>query len=252
MSEIVAAHSFRGGTGKSSIIANAAACLAFRGKRVCIIDTDIQSPGVHVFFGLEPENLKHSLNEYLWGRCSIEDAAMDVTRNEMKDAGGAMYLIPSSMEMTDITRILKEGYEVSQLNNGFTHAIRTLNLDYLLLDTHPGIGEETLLSLAVSDILLIIMRPDYQDYQGTSVTLEVCRRLEVPNPFLVINKMLPTYDIDKARKEIERTYKCEVAAVLPQSDDLIELGSRDLLYITKREHAFSRGIEKIADKIASV
>jgi hypothetical protein len=43
-----------------------------------------------------------------------------------------------------------------------------------------------------------------------------------------------------------------VAAVLPQSDDLIELGSRDLLYITKREHAFSRGIEKIADKIASV
>ena len=53
---IIAAHSFRGGTGKSSIIANTAACLACKGKRVCIIDTDIQSPGVHVFFGLKPEN----------------------------------------------------------------------------------------------------------------------------------------------------------------------------------------------------
>jgi septum site-determining protein MinD len=55
MSEIVAAHSFKGGI-ESSIIANAAACLAFKGKRVCIIDADIQSPGVHVFFGPEPEN----------------------------------------------------------------------------------------------------------------------------------------------------------------------------------------------------
>jgi MinD-like ATPase involved in chromosome partitioning or flagellar assembly len=133
------------------------------------------------------------------------------------------------MGTTDITRILKEGYEVSQLNNSFTQTIQTLNLDYLLLDTHPGIGEETLLSLVISDILLIIMRPDYQDYQGTSVTLDVCRRLEVPNPFLVVTKIFPMYDFDRVKKEIERTYSFEVAAILPQSDDLIELGSRDVL-----------------------
>jgi MinD-like ATPase involved in chromosome partitioning or flagellar assembly len=86
MGKIIAAHSFRGGTGKSSIVANTAASLACKGKRVCIIDTDIQSPGVHVFFGLQPENIKHSLNEYLWGKCSIEDAAMAITKDEVKDA----------------------------------------------------------------------------------------------------------------------------------------------------------------------
>ena len=60
------------------------------------------------------------------------------------------------------------------------------------------------------------------------------------------------YDFDKVKKEIERTYSCEVAAILPQSDDLIELGSRDVLYLVHREHPFSRGIEKIANRIAFV
>jgi MinD-like ATPase involved in chromosome partitioning or flagellar assembly len=252
MGKIIAIHSFRGGTGKSGIIANIAACLAYKGKKVCIIDVDIQSPGIHVFFGLEPSDLKHSLNEYLWGDCSIEDATKNVSSPEIEAAGGKIYLVPSSMNMRDIARIMKEGYEVSLLNNGFTHALKALDLDYLLLDTHPGIGEETLLSLALSDILLVVMRPDNQDYQGTAITLDICNRLEVPNLFLVVNKVLQKYDFNEVKKQIEKVFGFNVAAVLPHSDDLIELGSRDLLYITHREHPFSRGIEVIANRIASV
>ncbi|VVB70672.1 Uncharacterised protein [uncultured archaeon] len=121
-----------------------------------------------------------------------------------------------------------------------------------MLDTHPGIGEETLLSLAISDILLVIMRPDYQDYQGTSVTLDICSRLEVPNLFLVVNKVLPTYDFDAVKKDIETAYNYEVATVLPQSDDLIELGSRGIFYANHRDHLFSRGMDKIASRITSI
>ena len=32
-----------------------------------------------------------------------------------------------------------------------------------------------------------VLRPDHQDYQGTAVTLEVARRLNVPDLFLVVN-----------------------------------------------------------------
>jgi MinD-like ATPase involved in chromosome partitioning or flagellar assembly len=251
MGKIIATHSFRGGTGKSSIVANLAACLACKGKRVCIVDTDIQSPGIHVFFGLEPADITHSLNEYLWGKCSIYDAAIDVSSPEIKAAGGKMYLVPSSMDTSDIAKIVREGYEISKLSDGFTYALKVLDLDYLLLDTHPGIGEETLLSLAISDILLIVMRPDNQDYQGTFVTLDVCKRLEVPDLFLVVNKVLQNYDFNKVKKQIEKVYGYNVAAVLPQSDNLIELESRKLLYLTQRENPFSQGIEIIASKITS-
>lgn len=77
MSKIISIHSFRGGTGKSNTTANLAALLAADGRRVGVIDTDIQSPGIHVLFGLHETH--HSLNDYLWGKCTIHETAHDVT-----------------------------------------------------------------------------------------------------------------------------------------------------------------------------
>ncbi|MHC5725535.1 MAG: P-loop NTPase, partial [Nostoc sp.] len=57
MSQIVSVHSFRGGTGKSNLTANIGATIALHGKRVGIVDTDIQSPGIHVLFGLDEEKM---------------------------------------------------------------------------------------------------------------------------------------------------------------------------------------------------
>ena len=76
---IVSIHSFRGGTGKSNSTANLAVLLARQGLRVGVIDTDIQSPGIHVLFQCDPADFKYALNDYLWGRCEIQDAAVDVT-----------------------------------------------------------------------------------------------------------------------------------------------------------------------------
>lgn len=66
MSRIISIHSFRGGTGKSNTTANVTAILAGSGLRVGVVDTDIQSPGIHVLFGLEEESMQYSLNDYLW------------------------------------------------------------------------------------------------------------------------------------------------------------------------------------------
>jgi septum site-determining protein MinD len=49
MSKIISIHSFRGGTGKSNTTANISALLAMDGARVGVVDTDIASPGIHVF-----------------------------------------------------------------------------------------------------------------------------------------------------------------------------------------------------------
>jgi Mrp family chromosome partitioning ATPase len=78
---ILSVHSFRGGTGKSNTTANLAAVVAGRGKRVGVIDTDIQSPGIHVLFGLEGDEVQASLNDYLWHDTPIRDVAMDVRRD---------------------------------------------------------------------------------------------------------------------------------------------------------------------------
>ena len=153
MRAIVSIHSYRGGTGKSNTVANVAALLAQRGRRVGVADTDIQSPGIHTIFGLRETDISRSLNDYLWGNCPVRDAAYDVTPAPCAAGGGKVFLLPASIRAGDIVRILQDGYDVSLLNTGFTELSAALSLDYLLIDTHPGLSEETLLSIAVSDRL---------------------------------------------------------------------------------------------------
>jgi len=56
MTTTIMTNSFRGGTGKSTILSNLASYLAAFGMKVVIIDGDIISPGIHTFFGLNQKS----------------------------------------------------------------------------------------------------------------------------------------------------------------------------------------------------
>jgi len=249
MSKIISVHSFRGGTGKSNTTANVTAILASQGLRVGVIDTDIQSPGIHVLFGLEEDEMDHSLNDYLWGKCSIEDAAHDVTSHLDVNIKGSIHLIPSSIKAGEIARVLREGYDVGLLNDGFHELVEALDLDVLMIDTHPGLNEETLLSIAISDALAIIMRPDQQDYQGTGVTVEVARKLNVPRLLIIVNKVPQVYDFNQVREQVERLYTAEVAAVMPHSDELMALASAGIFALRFPDHEITRLYKQVASKL---
>ena len=100
--------------------------------------------------------------------------------------------------------MLREGYDVGRLNDGFHELIEELALDVLMIDTHPGLNEETLLSIAVSDVLAIILRPDQQDYQGTGVTVEVAQKLDVPRLLLIVNKVPAIFDMAGVKAQVDR------------------------------------------------
>jgi len=237
---IISVHSFRGGTGKSNTTANLAALYGIQGYRVGVIDTDIPSPGIHVLFNLEPEAMKHTLNDYLWGLCDIEDAAHDVSAQIDPNMKGRILLVPSSIKTNEISRVLREGYDVGLLNDGFQRLIEQLDLDILLIDTHPGVGEETLLSIAISDALVIVMRPDQQDFQGTSVTVEIGRHLDVPKMVIVVNKMPAIFDEADVRRNVENAYGCDVAAIFPHSDEIMALASGGVFAGRYPDHLITR------------
>ncbi|MFB2876319.1 MinD/ParA family protein [Floridanema aerugineum] len=251
MCKIVSIHSYRGGTGKSNSTANIATAIARRGYRVGIVDADIQSPGIHILFGLNPEKIDRTLNDFLWGRCAIADAAYDVTSvlKEQANANSSIYLIPSSIKVNDISRILRERFNVELLLDGFQSLIKDLNLDYLFIDTHPGLNQETLISLTTSDIVLFILRPDQQDFQGTAVTVDVARKLKVTKLLLIINKVLKEYDFEDLRQQVEQTYKAPVVGILPESEDMLKLASSSIFCLKYPEHPVSQAVEKIAQKI---
>ena len=251
MPEIISVHSFRGGTGKSNTTANLAALMALSGKRVGIVDTDIQSPGIHVLFGNEEDAFPHVLNDFLWGRCPIQETACDVTERLGTETTGRIYLIPSSVNAGDIARIIQEGYDINLLSEGFRQLISSLHLDTLLIDTHPGLNEETLLSLALSNTLLIVMRPDYQDYQGTGITIEVARELEVPRILLLMNKMPPAQNPEELSRRVESAYGLPLAAAIPHSDEMMTLASRDLFVCRHPHHPTTALYRRLLDQLTT-
>jgi MinD-like ATPase involved in chromosome partitioning or flagellar assembly len=249
MSKIVSIHSFRGGTGKSNTTANLATLLAADGLRVGMIDTDISSPGIHVLFGLEESDIKASLNDYLWGQCEIEEAAQEVTARVGVPLKGKLFLVPSSMRPGDIARVLREGYDVGLLNDGYERLLEKLKLDVLVIDTHPGLNEETLLSIAISDALVIILRPDSQDYQGTAVTVEVARKLDVQRLLLVVNKVPSSFDTAAVKARVEKAYNSEVAGVLPHSDEMMTLASSGIFVLRYPNHPVTGIFRQIAARM---
>ena len=236
MTKIISIHSFRGGTGKSNTAANLAALLATGGRKVGVVDTDIQSPGIHVLFGIDQNAIKHTLNDFLWGKCEIHHASYDMSQAQGIAPPGKLFLIPSSVKTGDIARVLHDGYDVNLLREGFQKLTKELGLDYLLIDTHPGLNEETLLSIALSDILIIILRPDQQDYQGSAVTIEVSRQLEVPGLLLLVNKVPSALNIEDLKQKVEQTYQCKVAELIPHSEELMTLASNGIFALKYPHH----------------
>ena len=249
MSKIISIHSFRGGTGKSNTTANLSTLIAASGKRVGVIDTDIMSPGIHVLFGLDEDDMTYSLNDYLWGKCDIKQAAYDVTSRLQSNIPGKVFLIPSSIKAGEIARVLREGYDVGLLNDGFHKLVEELNLDVLMIDTHPGLNEETLLSIAVSDALVIIMRPDSQDYQGTGVTVDVAHKLDVPRLLLLVNKVPTTFNFAEVKERVEQTYDCEVAAVMPHSDEMMTLASSGIFVLKYPDNTLTQSLRQVVARL---
>jgi len=255
MGQIVSIHSFRGGTGKSNVTANLAAQVALADKRVGIVDTDIQSPGIHALFGLDENNMGNTLNDFLHDKCTIREVAFPVGDNadhHLQLAGKPLWLFPASIRGREISKILREGFDVNLLNTGLQTLMSEFELDYLFIDTHPGLNEETLLSIAISDLLIVILRPDQQDFQGTAVTVDIARSLDVPNLQLIVNKAIPNHDIDDLRRQIEEAYNAPLTGILPLNFELADNGSRNLFALNNPGHEWSQELYKVTEAILSV
>jgi PAS domain S-box-containing protein len=244
--ELIAVHSFRGGNGKSSITANVAALLAVAGQRVGVIDADIQSPGLHLMLGLAGKTPDHTLNDYLLGNCAVDQLALDVTAHLGEPVAGQLFLIPASLNPGTMAQVLSQGYDAQRLTRSFHELGETLGLDTLLIDTHPGLNEEALLTMRAVRTLIVVLRPDTQDFEGTGVTVQVARQLEVPRVLLVVNQVPSGESFQAVRSRAQKTFDSEVLAVIPQSAELMGFDEEVPFVLRYPQHPVSLALQQVA------
>jgi septum site-determining protein MinD len=249
MGSIVTFHSFRHGVGKSSLISNLAVLLALQGRKVALIDTDFQTPSIHLFFGLPDEGLSHALNDYLWDKCDILSTVQDITPFLASNTDGKLFVIPASNKIPDIMQILRTPPNIDRYTDGLEKLEKELNLDILLVDTPAGLNENTLQAIAVSSAVVLVLHPDKHDFQGTAVTVDTARRLQVPAIHLVLNDVSDTLDIEDAQLQLERTYHCGGGTVLNHTEELMTLSSGQSFVLCYPEHPLTARIKELAEQL---
>ena len=192
MAKTIAFVSAKGGSGNTTLLINFAAALAQGGSKVCIIDACFDPYPYGVTFDIDDDEIIHPINHYLWGKFEIENTLIKLPMEN----GGAMSLILGSMKVGEQARILREGYDVGLLNDGIVHLAELF--DYIVIDAGSSLSEESLMTMAVSDVLVI--NSDWKYLNKPAVFIEVATKLDVPGIFMVLNQVpkkvfdIPVYE----------------------------------------------------------
>lgn len=241
----IAVHSFKGGTGKSTLTANLAVSLALEGRRVGVLDLDLAGPGLHVLFELKPNEIEFTLNDYLLGKCPAESIAIDMTK-KLGLKRGSLVFVPASFKAEDIIKVLSKGYEIGMFRDAINIISKMRNLDYMIIDTHPGVEKSTLVSMGICDMNIIISRMDSQDIFGTGVMLEVTKVLEKPQ-ILVANMIPPGVDREKVKARLETLFNTKVVTAIPFYTEILRALSSEVFVLKNQDHDFSAALKPVLE-----
>lgn len=176
MTKCIAFHSYKGGTGKTTIASNFAVLLARKGYRVFLMDLDVYAPSLQAYFEKEPVKW---INDFFWNNAQVDDVLVDLTHtiddnNDAPPIKGKMYVgfcNPKKEEIYKLDGGGKQDNSKIQLLRRFVllreQIISNYDADYIIIDTSPGIRYWSINALAVADTLFLTLKMDNLDIDGT-------------------------------------------------------------------------------------
>lgn len=257
-------HSYKGGTGKTTIAANLAALYAQKGRNVCMFDFDFRAPSLNLLFGITPKKGAW-LNDFLNEECEISDMLYKVNfLNQAElDVGFAN---PSSEAMWEMNRKDQKWWAkiLRQLLETKRKIFGELGFDLLVFDTSPGIQDSSMNALAVSDLVLLTLRQDELDAEGTKELAHDFHGKLGCKTAMILNRVLfqpytqvSSEEEEKLTKEAQEEFGFPVIGVIPCYCDLSITGiaergeaRENILYSLKKpNHQFVKRLSAIADRM---
>lgn len=166
-------HSYKGGTGKTTIACNLASLLSRKGYRVALLDMDIYTPSVGSYFGYTP---KYWINNLLTDNNKMGDVLVDMTgvlgKNHSNE--GRLWIGYANPRKEAIYKLDGLGLGKDSRTNSVRKFIRMkeeliadYDCDYILFDTSPGIRYWSINCLTVTDTVILTLKFGDFDLSGT-------------------------------------------------------------------------------------
>ncbi len=253
LGKTIAFHSYKGGTGKTTLISNLAALLAKNGKKTCLLDFDLYAPSLSTYFRKTPN---YYLNDLLKGEAEISEVLVDLSSEV--GASGKLLIGCSSPKKEDINEIeIKHELKwqlaaMRRVLSAKNRLFEEYKIDYLLLDTSPGIRYWSINALAAADTLLLVMKISDMDIAGTKrMVRDIYDSLTRfgSKYYLILNKVPGASPTDKngettdfAAKinEVEKEIESKVIGYIPCFCD-IQFNMHEFISSIKQpDHPFSK------------
>lgn len=142
---VFAITSGKGGVGKTSVVANLAAALALRNKRVMVIDADLGLANLDLLLGVKPV---HTLADFFTGLVALEEIVV-ANRN-------GILLLPGACGVQEVT-VLRHDQKIALLTelDALSHEI-----DVVLVDTGSGISDGVTYFATSAQEIVVVVTPE--------------------------------------------------------------------------------------------
>ena len=159
MGRIIAIANQKGGVGKTTTTINLAACLAEKGKKVLVIDTDPQGNSTSGF-GIDKNFLDNTIYELILGECSIHDCIIREAIPNISVVPSNVNLAAAEIELIGVERkeyILKN--EIDWVKDTY---------DFIIIDCPPSLNLLTINAMTTADSVLVPIQCEYYALEGLS------------------------------------------------------------------------------------
>jgi MinD-like ATPase involved in chromosome partitioning or flagellar assembly len=253
MSKIVAVHSYKGGTGKTSLSVNLAATFAKNGKKVAVFDLDFRAPSL--FAILKTPNAEFWLNDYLNNNCEINKTLVDLS-NRIPGNGKfyACLANPSTEAIRDMSSKDRkwEMHALGRLLALRETLIKDKKFDYLIFDTSPGLQYSSINAIVAADFVVVATTGDRSDVDGTKRMIKELYNLFEKKTGLVLNKVLdPSVTAKKTemQNKIKTDYQVPMLGIVPCFCEILRAEGNLIFVQDKPDHPFTRILGEMAKKI---
>ena len=172
-------YSFKGGVGRTMALVNAAVTLALRGRRVLVIDFDIEAPGLDTFDVLRPREEVPGVIDFVTRYLESGQApnATDFIGEcpAIGEQGGSLWIMPSGRNETYAANFNQVDWgELYDRRNGYLlfedlkeQWNRILEPDYVLIDSRTGHTDTSgICTRQLPDSVVILFFPNEQNLRG--------------------------------------------------------------------------------------
>jgi len=169
LAKVIAIANQKGGVGKTTTAVNLSSCLAYKGKKVVIIDIDPQG-NTTSGLGIDKKNIGKSIYEVIINDEDIENALMKTVVDNLYICPSNIQLVGAEVELVSV--ISRETRIKAAIEN-----IRQ-KYDFILIDCPPSLGLLTLNALTAADTILVPIQCEYYALEGLSQLMNTVKLVQ--------------------------------------------------------------------------